>query len=191
MNFATRSHEDAQAHSNRQMEATGLFYCGLALEQLARWHEAADAYQKAMQLYADLALEPALADAQAGLARVALVQNDWRTAQRWVEEILVNLPLDASTMNDVTVGQDEPFLIYLTCHQLLRVTGDLRAEALLKAGVEQLWRYADAIADDTLRTKFLEAVLSHRTLYQAQSVAIGLHVLNSVTKGDEMATALN
>ncbi|MEZ4621355.1 MAG: hypothetical protein R2867_38455 [Caldilineaceae bacterium] len=144
-----------------------------------------------MQLYADLALEPALADAQAGLARVALVQNDWRTAQRWVEEILVNLPLDASTMNDVTVGQDEPFLIYLTCHQLLRVTGDLRAEALLKAGVEQLWRYADAIADDTLRTKFLEAVLSHRTLYQAQSVAIGLHVLNSVTKGDEMATALN
>ena len=100
-------------------------------------------------------------EAQAGLARVALAQGDQITAQGWIETIL------SIIAEHDTVGLDEPFLIYLTCYQVLSANGDGRTARILRAGVKELQRYVKNISDDVLRRSFLECIASHRELYQA------------------------
>jgi hypothetical protein len=60
-------------------------------------------------------------------------------------------------------GYNDPFVIYLTCYQVLIAIGDPRATSLLQQGYDLLQQAAAAL-DEQSRLRFLEAVPSHRAL---------------------------
>lgn len=161
LHYATCSHQHAHAHNNRRYTAFASIHVGYAREGLRDWDAACQAYQTALHLYQALDIQPALIEAQAGVARIQLAQGDQAAAIRWVDDILPGLATHLS------VGMDEPFLIYLTCYQVLAANHDTRATALLQRGYDLLQQYAARIQDDALRTSFLENVPVHRALQEA------------------------
>ena len=158
LSYATQSYQAACERGSRRYVANALLYQAFALEGLQRWAEANKAYSEALQIYQQLDIQPTVAEAQAGLARIALAIGDDAAAQRWVQALL---PILAQ---HPTVGLDEPFLIYYTCYCVFKTTGDPRASTLLQAGAKELQRYVSNIDDYELRHSFLEKVPSHRLL---------------------------
>jgi tetratricopeptide (TPR) repeat protein len=158
LSYATHSHQIAREHGNRSYEGRSLLHMGNTLAALERWQEANAAYTDALLLYQELDIQPAAAEAQAGLARAALAQGDRTLALTWVERILTILD------EKHTAGLDEPFLIYLTCYRVLAANDDERATSLLQRGHDLLQAYAAQIQDHTLRNSFLEHVVVHREL---------------------------
>lgn len=107
---------------------------------------------------------PLVAEAQAGLARVALAQGDLAVAQTQVEMLL-------STLADCAyVGLDEPFAIHLTCYRVLATADDERANAVLQGGYTLLQQYAARLPANE-QCRFLENVALHRELQQTYSLA--------------------
>ena len=97
--------------------------------------------------------------ALAGLARVALTENDVTQAQAHVAEILAYLGGGGNLDND-----SEPFWIYLTCHQVLRAGGDPHAAAILATAHQMLQDQAAGIPDEAQRHSFLENVAENREI---------------------------
>ncbi len=169
LHYATSCHQGAQARNQQRYKAIARLCMGFAFERLAQWAEAEESYQDALAIFHELVLTPVLVEAQAGLARVALAQGDPPAAQGWVEQILAILPTQPQ------VGLDEPFMIYLTCYQILTANADPRASALLQRGGQELCRYAEQITDPELRQSFFANVPSHQTLYQLVTGAADIH----------------
>ena len=93
---------------------------------------------------------------------MCLALGDLEEAHAQVEEILNHLE-SGGTLDGVI----SPFGIYLTCHQVLAVNKDPRAENVLSTAHTLLQERAAKIADETLRHSFLENVAAHRKLAQA------------------------
>jgi predicted ATPase len=165
--YATRCHQVACERGSRRYEGYALLYMGNALAGLGRWSEANAAYADALQLYQLLDIQPLVAEAQAGLARVALMQGDRTAALTWVEKILAILAASP------TIGLDEPFQIYLTCCHTLTANADPRAMVVLERGAKELFRYAEQITDSELRRSFLERVPTHHALQQLYIATVG------------------
>ncbi|RIK40703.1 MAG: hypothetical protein DCC55_14200 [Chloroflexi bacterium] len=163
LSYATRCQQHAQAHNSRRYTAIASIHIGYAWEGLHGWDAASQAYQTALHLYQALGIQPALIEAQAGLARVQLAQGEQAAASRWIDEILPRLAAQPN------VGMDEPFLVYLTCYQVLAANHDARATPLLQRGYDLLQQYAARIQDDALRRSFLENVPIHRALQEAHN----------------------
>ena len=142
-------------------------YYGYALEALNEWQRARAAYASAFDRFQQLALVPMLAEAHAGLARVALATNDLATAQHQVEAILLQLA------DNKYVGLDEPFALYLTCYRVLAALQDGRAGAILQQGYRLLHQYAAKLGDQELCRCFLENVAIHRELQQLYRLTEG------------------
>jgi predicted ATPase len=160
LHYATRCHQVAHEHSSRGYEGRALLYMGSAFANLGRWTEAGVAYANALALYQQLDTPPMVAEAQAGLARVALAQDDPAAALVQVEKILAILS------DHTTVGLDEPFQIYLTCYHVLTANNDARNTAILQTAHELLQTYASHLPDEALRRSFLENVAVHREAQQ-------------------------
>ena len=107
------------------------------------------------QLY--LTVEPL-----AGLARVALAQQNRVQALAHVERILDQLQT-CPTLD----GTDEPLRVYLTCYRALRANRDPRAGEILEAAYRLLQERATCINDERLRRSFLENVAVHREILTA------------------------
>lgn len=145
--------------------ADALLLVGHAQSALHRQVEAATAYQQALELNDQLGRTPIAAEAQAGLAQVALARDDTAQARAHVEAIV-------STLADTPrAGLFEPFSIYLASYRVLDATDDPRAAALLQTAQRLLYEYADTIADETLRRSFLENVATHREILDAAGTA--------------------
>jgi hypothetical protein len=94
----------------------------------------------------------------AGLAHVALDQDDLDRAQAQVGQIL-------SFLEDNTLeGTEEPFRIYFVCHQVLRANQDPRAREILVSAYDLLQERAAKITDAELRRSFLEEVPAHQEI---------------------------
>jgi DNA-binding SARP family transcriptional activator/predicted ATPase len=158
LHYATRCQQHAQAHNSRRYTAIAAIHMGYAWEGLGDWDAARQSYQAAVDLYQALDIQPARIEAQAGLARVQLAQGEQAAASRWVDDILPRLAAQAS------VGMDEPFLVYLTCYQVLVANRDVRATTVLQQGYDLLQQYAARIQEDALRRSFLQNVPVHRAL---------------------------
>jgi hypothetical protein len=96
----------------------------------------------------------------AGLARVALAQDDLSQAQAHVQEILNHL--EEGTLD----GTYEPFRVYLTCYRVLETDGDPRAGEILATAYDLLQERAAKIKDEAMRCSFLENVPAHRELVE-------------------------
>lgn len=160
LDAATHAQEAAAEDDSRLTMGIAAIYCGYALEALHEWRRAQVAYASAFDRFHQLALVPMLAEAHAGLARVALATNDLATAQHQVETILLLLA------DHKYVGLDEPFALYLTCYHVLAAAQDGRALSILQQGYRLLRLYAEKLADQELCRCFLEHVATHRELQQ-------------------------
>ena len=163
LTYALRSEDfNRQAHV-RLGQAEAYVMIGHTSAGLHRLPEAGSAYRQALELFEALANPMKGAEAQAGLARLALLQNDLAGSLAYVEEILKVLA------DHPRAGVDEPFNVYLTCYRALDANHDPRAESILMTASRLLDEYASQFTDETQLHAFLYNVPSHRELKQARA----------------------
>ena len=139
-------------------EAIALCSLGNAELGLGRHSEAAAAFERARQIAGVLG-NATRHDAAAGLARAALAQADLVSALQVVEDLLAQLATDG-TLDDT----EAPYLIRLTCHQVLTQLGDARADTVLGAAHAELLAHAITIKDPARRHSFLNNIPEHRAI---------------------------
>ena len=114
-----------------------------------------DTYSQALAIYTALDKPIFAVEALAGIANVALKQNEYAGALQQVEAIL---PVLAEAPY---VGINEPFYTYWICYCVLSALQDERATSLLYCAYQLLLAYAGAIHDDRLRRSFWDNVAVH------------------------------
>ena len=146
------------------LESVAWTHLGHALAGLHHLAEATNAYQQALRWGWDevpwdtsptLRFEPL-----AGLAHIALVQDNLTQALVYVEEILQHRKTHALDK------RLHPFEVYLTCYRVLRANHDDRAPSILKVAHRLLQVRADHISDAGMRRAFLKNVAAHREILE-------------------------
>jgi len=161
-NYCLQALSDDQDLGKLYEKGSMFIYLGHALAGLEQIEESADAYHQAVTTLRAAGRNNQAIEAVAGLARVALAQNNLSQAQTRVEEILQYLQ-----EHPLLPGTDEPFRVYLTCYQVLLALQDARAGELLQKACRLLQERAAGIQDERLRRSFLENVAAHRELLTA------------------------
>jgi tetratricopeptide (TPR) repeat protein len=154
----------ANALQSPAFEASALWALGNAELALGRHAAATAAFERAR----DLALvldNVSQYDAMAGLARVALEKDDVTGAMQVIDALLTHL-----VGNGRLEDTEAPFLIRLTCHQVLVRNGDPRAIELLTNAHAELHALATTITDAALRHSFMNNIPEHRAIVAAFSV---------------------
>jgi len=152
---------------DRRGEGYSLTYRGFALEGLGELEAAGEAYGEAMCLRRELGQDCLAIDDLAGLARVALVQDDFERALRHVEEILAWIEANGSE------GIEYPLQVCLTCYRVLSATAEgqpsavARANTVLSRAHATLMQQAASISDRELSCKFTENVKANREIVAA------------------------
>jgi diguanylate cyclase (GGDEF)-like protein len=149
---------------NFLIQSAALNRLGNALAQMERFEEAEAAYQQAFQLRHTGGRLDLLLDPLAGLADIALKQNHLAEALIGVEKIIAQVGADIPEDHS-----DDPFWIYWVCYQVLLANADERAQEWMASGQTTLLAQADLIRNRVSRQVFLEAVPSHRALWQSDS----------------------
>jgi tetratricopeptide (TPR) repeat protein len=152
-----------QELDDRAGQADGWLYLGHGLAAAERWSEAAAAYQAAVDLYRAMKQFDQAVDPLAGLARMALAAGQPAQAMAFAEEILARMQV-----NPALALTADPFMIYLTCYQVLLAAGDSRATTILRAGQALLQSWIERIGDSQQRDAF-SMVAGRRELQQAGS----------------------
>jgi tetratricopeptide (TPR) repeat protein len=155
----------ASAVQSPAFEASALWALGNAELALERHAAASAAFERARALARTLD-NATQYDAMAGLARVALSQDDVKGALLAIEALLSHL-----AGNGPLEDTEAPFLIRLTCHQVLARNGDPRATELLTNAHAELQTLAASAADPALRHSFLNNIPEHRAIVAAFSMA--------------------
>lgn len=148
--FAQESIAISAQSGLRDLEAAALLPLGLAQIELGQADEARMALKKSRDLFEEnssphLAMEPI-----AGLAQVALVEDDVETAIGHVETILGHLQNNGSLD-----GTEEPLRIRWIVYEVLQRAGDRRAISQLAETRQQLVKRAQKISDAQMRNLFL------------------------------------
>ena len=143
-----------------QIHATALTNLGHTLAGLQDFEAAAEKYQQALDLRAEL-LQPFLGiEPLAGLAQLALNMGSEDQALLYIEKILPLL--ETSPLE----GPDQPGQIYLICYQVLQAHQDPKADEILKSAYKLLQKRASAMDNDLLRNSYLENVNAHQEIIQ-------------------------
>lgn len=131
---------------------------GHALFALGEYIDAGVAYWDARELEQRIENPSLEVDTLAGLARVALAQEQTDRAAEHVASILDTLAERGAG------GIEEPVRVYLTCHAVLRARRDLSAAAVLADGHALLLERAAQFADPEERRMFVDELPAHREL---------------------------
>ena len=131
---------------------------GQALLGLDALADANSSYKNAINLRRELDQTHLIAEPLAGLAQIALIQEDLAHAMEITEDILEQL--ECGSLD----GMTDPFQVYLTCYNALKANHDPRASELLFSAHQQLQERAAKISDEGFRRSFLENVPSQRKL---------------------------
>lgn len=167
-----RDHELALTHAQAALdiavavqdpfiEAIALARLGDAELALGRFAAAASAFERERTVALTPGL-PFLYDTVAGLARVALAQDDVAGAMSALEGLLAHLANGGTLANT-----EAPYLILLTCYQALARAADPRAAELLASAHARLQTRAATITDAKLRLGFLNNIPEHREIVAA------------------------
>lgn len=154
--YAEQALKQAQQIGSRMYQAEILTWLGHAHANHQQVDAAKQNYIQALVLYQAIGARPQAAEAQAGLARLALAADELNEAMAQCEVLLLTLadyPL---------AGLDEPFLVYLTCYEILSATQDPRAAEVIQTAYNILQQYLEQIQEAELRVSFLENVKTHR-----------------------------
>jgi class 3 adenylate cyclase/tetratricopeptide (TPR) repeat protein len=148
----------AQESGARLSEADASYVMGRALHGQGNLNAAAQAYAQALGIWQELGQNTRAMEARAGLARVCLAQERETEARAHVEAIGQLLAYES------LVAADEPFLVYLTCYQVLQGGEPAQARAVLAQAGSELQDWAARIPDERLRRSFCAQVPYHREL---------------------------
>ncbi len=146
---------------DRSQQGYVLTVLGGAFVGLGQWQQAKKVYGEAMTLRRKLGEHHLALESLAGLAAVALLQDDLTQARRWVNEILA-----AQSENPAFYGADDPFQVYLTCYEVLQRAHDARADAVLAETYRHLQEQAGQLPDEAQRRAFLEKTPVHGKIVQ-------------------------
>ena len=158
------SSELAVRLKDRDLQANLLGLRGNALTMLGRWDDAAACYRESAQLYREIGRPTMPPEPIAGLARLALARGDAVLAHETIAEVVAHF--DGGGSVD---GTEDPLLIYLTCHDVLRAVGEARSTEFLRRAHEQLMSRVDLLGEAERET-FLANVPSHRAIAAAWSL---------------------
>ncbi len=167
-NHCQRALEIQREIGDRRNQGFSLTYLGHALTEVGELPAAASAYTEALNLRRDLGQAGLAMDNLAGLAQVALAQDNLTTALKQVEEIL------AWTEAHGIAGIEYPLQVYFTCYQVLTTGGNGTAQTILARAYTLLQERAANITDPTLQHGFLENITTHHkivTLWQANQTS--------------------
>ena len=145
--------------------AEGLLWLGNAWLGLNQPEKAAAAYHESLSVRQKLDQPHLVVWVKAGLARTAVLQGDLAVALDYVNEIVSYLA-DGGSLQDTW----EPLRIYLTCHQVLKLAEDPRADEILETAFNQLQDQAARIPDPTYRSLFLKNIPWHRAIMEAWEI---------------------
>lgn len=151
-----------RAVDQAEMTAEGLIWLGHAWFGLGQIEKALEAYDESLRLRRQLEQEYLAMGVLAGMARVALAQNDLDSARNYVAQIMSYL--DGGGSLD---GTWEPLRLYMTCYQVLHTVGDDRAEEALETAHQKLQKWANMIPEAEARRMYLENIPWHRALEEA------------------------
>lgn len=159
--FGQEALDVAVAVQDPQAETLALCRRGDAELALGRFAAAAASFERAHAVA--LAIDDVLQhEAAAGLARLALVRGDATDGLKPVTDLLAYL-----SAGGTLEGTEQPYLIWLICHQVLLRTGDPRAPRMLASAHAALQSRAAAISDPALRQGFLANIPEHREIVAA------------------------
>ncbi|MFN8440655.1 MAG: NB-ARC domain-containing protein [Caldilineaceae bacterium] len=129
---------------------------------MGQWETATAAFQEALAAFQQFSNRAVTAEAQAGLAQIALAQGDRASALAQIEALLPALA------EEPHAGYNDPFFIYLIGYRVLVANGDPRAAILLQQGYDLLQQDA-AMLDEESRQRFLIGVPLHAELVAVYS----------------------
>ncbi len=162
LSYAGQGLELGRAIQDRNGEAWALTVQGHAFAVLNRLPEAIAAYQAALEIRNELDQAALASEPSAGMARIALAQNDLPAALAYISPILDFLE-GGGSLN----GAEEPFRVFLTCYQVLQAADNPRAAQILAVAYQQVRSRADKIVDQAARQHFLEDIPYHRQIIDA------------------------
>lgn len=160
LTYAQQAQQIVQTGDLLSRRADAAAILGHAQVAMQQWANATASYQTAIACYTQLGNAVLAVEAQAGLAQIALAQDDLAQAQQGVERVL---PILAEQPR---AGFTTPFAIYLTSYCVLSANQDARAAALIAVADKLLQEYAASLHDEQWRTTFLEQVTTHRQIRQ-------------------------
>jgi len=160
----------AQAIRNPEYEAFAHITLGSVLLAQGDSAGACAAFTGAEDLLHGLGLQHLGIEAVAWRARARLQAGDAQAAAQDVDAVLAH-----QARHGHFNGTEKPHLIRLVCCQVLQARQDLRAAAVLSDSWQALQRDAQAIAETSARSRYLEAHAHHRELRRLAQAA-GLSV---------------
>jgi DNA-binding SARP family transcriptional activator/predicted ATPase/Tfp pilus assembly protein PilF len=153
----------ADAIGIKSLRAGGLVKMGDALLAHGELAEAADCYHQAHTICEQINQAAEAALMLAGLADIALRQQQPERALTHVETVLTTLAAEPE------ISQGIHLQVYWVCYQVLRNLDDPRAGAVLAAGHGILMSRADNIDDKAARQLFLTQVATHQQILETST----------------------
>jgi predicted ATPase/class 3 adenylate cyclase len=152
------------------LRGMGLTLIYLGATELARGKRdaAKAAFQQAFDAMEKIAQTQHVMEAAAGLARVALAEQELLLAQRYTDSMLTYMEGNPSLGGTVF-----PFRIWMACYQVLTAVDDPRRHTLLTNTMQTLQARANHFADEAERVSFLKTVPDHLEVVQAWKAATG------------------
>ncbi len=146
-----------------QIHAIALTNVGHALAGLLNYEQARDHFEQALKIRRSLKQPHLATEPLAGLAELALEQNNLAKAQAWIEEIL-QIP-NIQTL----AGPDQLFSVYLTCYKVLHRSRDPRRHEIIEIAFSRLQERGAAIDNARLRQSYLEMVKANQAIVKLYS----------------------
>ncbi|MDX1615305.1 MAG: AAA family ATPase [Candidatus Promineifilaceae bacterium] len=168
LEWGQRGLERKRQARHPEAEAEALLWLAHAWTALGEFEQAEDAYRHSLETRRELGQENLAMGVLAGLARLALAQDDLAAASRYADEILAYLDGGGS------LGATwEPLRITWSCCLVLQARGDPRAALFLETTYRELMTRAERIPDPATRTGYLEKVPWHRDIVRAHEQQTG------------------
>lgn len=147
--YGRQAVEEAEKRGEQNTLAVALLFLGYIHTARGEWAEATAAHQQAFARFQTLGQEKLALEALAGLAGLALEQEQLDEAREYVS------PITEYLQHGRLEGVYNPFRVYLTCYRVLAAAEDGRAEALGQLAHDLLQEQAARIEDERLKHSFL------------------------------------
>lgn len=151
--------ELAQQLGSQRLQAHAQSVLGHALVELKQFSAAEEAYWEAVAIWQQLEIPNMVAEAKAGLARLAMRQQNMSLATAMVNAIWAQAQLDADFE-----GAELPVRIYLTCQRVWSQANDPRADEALRQGLRLLEQQAIGLNDEADRQSLRQNIPAHREI---------------------------
>lgn len=169
LQYAQQAAEIARVDGERSGEAWAMLYLGHAYLLRDECERARKAFQKSVEIRAELGQRSLEMEPLAGLVEVALRLHDHEAAARAAEKILTHLA-SGGTLD----GTDEPLRVYYICYTFLKKQQDPRFTQVLQTAIQLLESQVSRFSDEQARKMYVENVPWRLALQKAAN-AINVH----------------